>query len=518
MALHVLLVAERGRDFTAIRGLLAEAGLEVELDWVTTGEAARAALATQHHELCLVALRAGHRGTPDILVADDLGPPAPIIVLTSGAGRVEEDLLMQAGAADVIDRDTLVIAEFERSLRHALWRAGRVRRLRDRAVRLGTTTDLAPIGLVYVDREGRLAFANRRANAWFGRGARDLAGHRIDEVFGQDYVRLAPHVEAALAGRSATVDCELGLGDLGLRRVRLRTVPDTDARGQTLGFVMHAEDVSGPGEDIGLSTAEERLRDFALAARDWQWETDAEHRLIYLSEAAGARLGLDAARLLGRAPRNGLDAEDDEDAATLASDMAAGRPLGGLVLSYRDEHQAMRSVLLTGRPLVGADEDFRGYRGMGRDVTAETRAAVVEFESLDRIAGPASASRTRHAFGQGGLEETMPEVFAELVADYGAELERLAAAAEDRPLSSATPVLHDLVQRLGFLRASARDMIRLHRAALAARLKLAKPDRTRRMLDHGRLTLIAALTLLVTQFRAGAAGDRPEGLVAGAKR
>lgn len=503
------MVAERGRDFTAIRSLLAAAGLEAQLDWVTTAEAARGRLGGSCHDLCVVVPRAGQRGVPDVLAWDELGPPVPMVVLTSGADPTDEDALMAAGAAEVLDRDGDDPAEIGRAVRRLLHREARARRLRDRAERLGAMVDLTPAGIAYVAADGRVTGANGRFTHWFGRGAAALTGRRLDELFGEDHARIEAYVTAARSGRGGGFETELRLAGEGLRRVRARTVPDVDAAGAVLGFVLVLEDtLPGAGAQV-LSGAEDRLRDFALAASEWLWESDPEHRLVYVSEGVERHAGRGADRMLGKTLWRALDAEDDADTESLVAALAAGRTIADTLVAGRDERGAPRATLIAARPLFTPDGTFRGHRGVGRDVTAETRAVAHEFDVLDRLAGPAVASLTRQAFGQGGLDETMPEVFAELAAEYGAELERLAAAPDERAVQVTTPVVQDLVQRLGFLRATARDMVRLHRAALARTLRLAAPEPTRRMLGVGRLVLIGALTLLIGHFRAGAMADRP---------
>lgn len=497
---------------------MAEAEIEADLDWVTTAEAARAALAQRRHDLCFATVRAGHRAAPDILAWDDLGPPVPIVVLTDGAASDDEDAIMRAGATEVLDRETLVPGALGRVVRHLLFREERARRLRDRVERLGVTADIAPAGLAYVDPARRVVLANRRAAAWLGRGGGAVAGARLADLLGDDFTRIEPYVDAALRGQTVGFETELRQAGHGLSRARVRLVPDLDHAGQAAGCVAFIEDAAGSERGAGLTGGEERLRDFALEASEWLWETDPEHRLVYLSASVERHVGRGADRLLGRSIAGALDAEDDAGIEALNRDMAAGRPIADAVVAFRDDRQAARTALLSGRPLAAPDGSFLGYRGIGRDITAEVRAAGAEFDALDRLAGPAVASLTRQAFGQGGLDETMPEVFAELVAEYGIELERMATVPEDRTIQPMTPVLQDLIQRLGFLRATARDVIRVHRAALGQRLKLAAPEPTRRMLARSRLVLIAALTLLVGHFRAGATIERIDAQPARAKR
>jgi archaeosine-15-forming tRNA-guanine transglycosylase len=81
-----------------------------------------------------------------------------------------------------------------------------------------------------------------------------------------------------------------------------------------------------------------------------------------------------------------------------------------------------------------------------------------------------------------------------------------------RRAGMAGPELHELAQRLGFLRASPRDAVALHRAALVARLRSAAADEAEAAMAHGRLLLIEMLVHLATYFRAGAVVDQGQAL------
>jgi hypothetical protein len=123
------------------------------------------------------------------------------------------------------------------------------------------------------------------------------------------------------------------------------------------------------------------------------------------------------------------------------------------------------------------------------------------------------ANLTRQVFGQGPLDATVPEVFAELVAEYATELDR---AIGQGTVDDATA--QDLARRLGYLRASARDAVKLHRTALERVVGAASPEQLRAGLDIGRLLLISVLLHLATYFRGGFAGDRPEPVAVAVRR
>ena len=123
-----------------------------------------------------------------------------------------------------------------------------------------------------------------------------------------------------------------------------------------------------------LEDSRERLFDFAAASSDWYWETDAEHRLAWLSEGFERAFGVRPDAFLGK------------DRSTLvAHDEAGGMPHDrNLDLSG---HQPFRDfsypVVIEGRqkwvrtsgvPVFDRDGAFLGYRGSASDITDEIEA------------------------------------------------------------------------------------------------------------------------------------------------
>jgi PAS domain S-box-containing protein len=132
-------------------------------------------------------------------------------------------------------------------------------------------------------------------------------------------------------------------------------------------------------------STEGRFREFTSIASDWFWETDAEHRFIFVSEGVSS-LGVPPEAFLGKTrSERGQALPGPVSARLLALEM------------LMDEHQPIRDyvfdswrpngdrcwVAISAEPLRGADGVFRGYRGVTRDVTAlhEAQARIAESEA-----------------------------------------------------------------------------------------------------------------------------------------
>ncbi len=137
------------------------------------------------------------------------------------------------------------------------------------------------------------------------------------------------------------------------------------------------------------------LKDFAEVASDWFWETDPEHRLVFLSERFTEVSGADFAQFLGRrrADVAGKSVEDPAWRVHL-DDLRARRPFRNFVYRFaRLDDDEPIWVKISGQPIFdAADGRFLGYRGVGSDVTrevaarAELRLTATMFDQVERMA------------------------------------------------------------------------------------------------------------------------------------
>ncbi|TWB11597.1 PAS domain S-box-containing protein [Nitrospirillum amazonense] len=133
-----------------------------------------------------------------------------------------------------------------------------------------------------------------------------------------------------------------------------------------------------------LAEREVRFRDLIDVSTDWYWEADPDRRLTYVSPGVRS-IGLDPLRMVGQKQVGSLT-PTPETAAALAggADKQEFRDL-----RYVVSHPSGRRyhIVLSGRPLYDADGAIRGWRGVGRDITAlvEARDALEESEARFRL-------------------------------------------------------------------------------------------------------------------------------------
>jgi PAS domain S-box-containing protein len=123
-----------------------------------------------------------------------------------------------------------------------------------------------------------------------------------------------------------------------------------------------------------LQDSERRLRDFAEMASDWFWETDAEDGFVWISN------GLGAARMapqpyIGRTRWELFaDGAAPEQWEAHRAELGARRPFRDFRYRRADTIGRMRHISIHGVPIFAGDGAFAGYRGIGRDITAQIEA------------------------------------------------------------------------------------------------------------------------------------------------
>ena len=119
------------------------------------------------------------------------------------------------------------------------------------------------------------------------------------------------------------------------------------------------------------------LNDFEAHASDWLWETDADLRMQHVSPRLAEVLdlpesllhGLTMARLFAAAGAN----PQEKELVALFATMAEKREFHGVPIRLRIAGEE-RWWCLSGKPIADEDGAFAGYRGVGSDITAQTRS------------------------------------------------------------------------------------------------------------------------------------------------
>jgi diguanylate cyclase (GGDEF)-like protein/PAS domain S-box-containing protein len=132
-----------------------------------------------------------------------------------------------------------------------------------------------------------------------------------------------------------------------------------------------------------LRESEARFRQLTELSSDWYWEQDEQFRFTFLSSDVARNQGLDPESAIGKA-RWELNhvAMTEEEWAPHKAALAAHQPYSDFVYKRRAPDGGIRYFSVSGRPVFDEDGVFRGYRGVGKDVTA----AMVAEERIRYLA------------------------------------------------------------------------------------------------------------------------------------
>lgn len=124
-----------------------------------------------------------------------------------------------------------------------------------------------------------------------------------------------------------------------------------------------------------------------------------------------------------------------------------------------------------------------------------------EMRGLDAMGGPSPLTITQRSLGARDLRELSASDFAEMVEAYGGLLERVPLGRLPREQGQWSDALSAIADRMGMLRAGPRDVIDLHKAAMAQRLDTATSGESKAYVEEGRLLLLQLMGYLVSFYR-----------------
>ena len=137
-----------------------------------------------------------------------------------------------------------------------------------------------------------------------------------------------------------------------------------------------------------LRQSEERFRHLTSLSADWFWETDAEHRICWLSggPAVAALFGGELVHGKRLWEVSGVEVEPRAlvEHFTRLQQLDAQLPFFDFVIS-RTDAGAQRTHAVTGKPRYDAAGRFLGYRGIGQDITEKRGAERALTDAKERL-------------------------------------------------------------------------------------------------------------------------------------
>ncbi len=210
----------------------------------------------------------------------------------------------------------------------------------------------------------------------------DILGHEVKEVEGKIFTPFIHPDDLAIYLGSLARTIETGEKQSGIE-YRVRHKDGTwrwhasnlavlkDASGRILSVDGIARDISDRKQaEEALRESEERFRNLVESTNDWIWEIDENAIYTYVSPQIRDILGYEVEEVLGKTPFDFMPAEEAYRITEITSDRIALRlPLTNLEKTnlHKDEHPVVLET--SGVPFFDKAGNFKGYRGIDRDIT-----------------------------------------------------------------------------------------------------------------------------------------------------
>ncbi|WP_371229282.1 PAS-domain containing protein [Roseovarius sp. 2305UL8-3] len=249
--------------------------------------------------------------------------------------------------------------------------------------------------------------------------------------------------------------------------------------------------------------AERRFLDVAEISNDWFWEQDENLRFTYVSGGFDKSLDINSESLIGKSyPEFYKDMPvvlESADWRWLEAKMTARVPFRDFVYRAVEAPDARKWVRISGAPIFDKDGEFRGYRGVGSDVSVlnnalrDARAASIaktEFLSMmsHELRTPLTVILGYNAF------LSNPELLSS-VKTFRARLEEDQVITDmvEKDLDSVTGEVAKFAQKM---QGSGNHLLNL----INDMLDLAKIDAGKLVIERQPVSLTEAVKLVVEQF------------------
>lgn len=251
--LKVVLVDDDEDDYVITRDLIS--GIhngQYSLDWINNYSDGEKAICRGAYDLCLLDYRLGERTGLELLRESQSCTSRPPIILLTGQGDQEIDLeAMKAGAADYLVKSRLTSDALDRAMRYAVERKRAQDSLRHEHDFISRIMETSPSGIVVTDCDGKITFANRRADevlrfSQHGSQASNVLNWRVADMDGGVIPGKISLLKNVLTSGEPALDLHHVIEFPNNERAVLSTnaAPLFSADGQIDGMIVALEDIT----------------------------------------------------------------------------------------------------------------------------------------------------------------------------------------------------------------------------------------------------------------------------------
>ncbi|MBV6657829.1 MAG: EAL domain-containing protein [Devosiaceae bacterium] len=170
--------------------------------------------------------------------------------------------------------------------------------------------------------------------------------------------------------------------------IRVSGIPRYDEDGAFAGYRGSGSNITAEVEtNRALEEQRAAMEQFVETASDWLWETNADHRITFITDAVQKKSGYPASYYIGKT-RLALS-DLPENAGLLEvhkADLDARRPFRGFEYCSYATDGTPRWSRVSGVPRFAEDGTFIGYRGTGTNITEQVLAREQADRHADELA------------------------------------------------------------------------------------------------------------------------------------
>jgi PAS domain S-box-containing protein len=233
-----------------------------------------------------------------------------------------------------------------------------------------------------------------------------------------------------------------------------------------------------------LRESEARFRSLTVLSSDWYWEQDEEFRLTFMSSRFVERTGIDPAPFMGqrRWDQPALNLTES-DWARHKAQLERHEPFFDFEMERIGSGGNSVWLSISGEPVFDEERKFRGYRGVGTDITERKRAQAVLRAAYDELARSNAELQQFAYVASHDLQEPLRMIgsYTQLLERrYGDKLDREAREFMDFIVDGATRMKQLIEDLLAYSRVGTRG-------------KELRPVQARETLDRALVNLRAAV-------------------------
>lgn len=461
----------------------------------------------------------------DLLKEDNLPAKTPVIIMTGQGSETIAASVMKAGAADYIvkseDNFRNLPGIVERTIRE--WKLKESKKqaeqeLNETKERLNTILNTMAEGMVMVNTEGQIVFANP--------AARKIVGLRHDSIVGKYYFeRDWQQIDAdgnpfpeeklplavALSRKEEALDVVHGIKDRAgnIKWLSVNANPLFDTSGNLYGAIASFRDITKRRK------AEKELEksvNFYLTLFDQlpnpKLRTNASGDCNYVNNAWTDITGRAKEREFGDLWMDRIQPDErDEIAEKLRKAFSAKKELKTecRILNKNGEY---RWYTLIGRPFNNLENIFAGYIITLNDITEQKNEENYlrtemdrELNILDSLSSNPKTSITARSLGIRSVKEGLPILFDRFVQQFSELLDKSFEQRIHKTTHDYSSSLKKMGQELGHVNAGPRDIIEIYTTALRNKSKSIPVMKAQAYAEDGRMMALELVGNLANFYR-----------------